>query len=83
MIERPTKRKAYRKMKAEVYRKNKQDSNLERAARNNTCKNNIFFFKCSVNFQCIVLKVLLHLQGNDKLNLLKGISIELVERYFH
>ncbi|XP_029204256.2 39S ribosomal protein L38, mitochondrial-like [Acropora millepora] len=36
MIERPTKRKAYRKMKAEVYRKNKQDSNLERAARNNT-----------------------------------------------
>ena len=50
MIERPTKRKAYRKMKAEVYRKNKQDSNLERAARNNTCKYNIFFFQIQCQF---------------------------------
>lgn len=74
MIERPTKRKAYRKMKAEVYRKNKEDSNLERAARNNTCKDNIFFVKYSVNFQCIVLKVLFLLQGTDKLNLLKYFS---------
>ena len=74
MIERPTKRKEYRKMKAEVYRKNKEDSNLERAARNNACKYNIFFVKYSVNFQCIVLKVLFLLKGNDKFNLLKYFS---------
>ncbi|XP_068696683.1 large ribosomal subunit protein mL38-like [Montipora foliosa] len=34
-INQPTKRREYRKMKAKIYRENKQDSSLERAARNN------------------------------------------------